>query len=181
MKNKLKPLSIYSLNDDTLIMAELSAYAEEFDRLYNLLLELERECFIKTATSYGLSSRERPYTSPRADLSFDDRRKMLLYRMSITSSDFNKESMESALLAAGINGYIIETPNEFKIEINALELFDTMVTENEAVLAAEQFLPAHLTYVFDFRKSQWLELEAQDLTFDEIDAKDLTWEQFDGA
>ena len=86
-----------------------------------------------------------------------------------------------ALLAAGINGYIIETPNEFKIEINALELFDTMVTENEAVLAAEQFLPAHLTYVFDFRKSQWLELEAQDLTFDEIDAKDLTWEQFDGA
>lgn len=181
MKNKLKPLSIYNLSDDTLIMAELAAYAQELDRLYDLLAELEKECFIKTATDYGLSLRERSYTSPRADLTYDDRRKMLLYRMSITSNDFNKESIERALLAAGINGYIIESPNELKIEINALELFDTMVTESEAMLAAEQFLPAHLTCIFDFRQCQWVQLDAQELTWEEIDAKDLTWADFDGA
>lgn len=180
MKKKLEPLGIYSLDDDSIVMVELTTYANELDRVYEALSELERECFVETATDYGLSIRERAYTSPRVDLSYDDRRKMLLYRMAITSNDFDKASIEKALLAAGIDGYIIESPGAMKIEINVQNLFDTMATKVEAKQAAEKFLPAHLAYAFDFIPRTWAQLDAEDLDFAEFDARDLTWEEMDG-
>ena len=102
---------------------------------------------------------------------------MLIYRYSITSNDFNKESIEKALIAAGIRGYIIEMPSENRIYINCLELFDTMVTNTMAQVEAEKFLPAHLLYDFDFRPLQWAQIEDKDLTFSQMDAADLTWGQ----
>lgn len=180
MKKKLESLKLYNLEENSLINAELSTYAKEFDKIYEFLLELERECFIKTATDYGLSLKESHYTSPRIDLSCDDRRKMLLYRLSITSNDFTKEDIEKALFASGIDGYIIESPNDQKIEINVLDLFDTMVTDYEAKSMAEKFMPAHLYCTFDFRPIQWSQIDSKDLTFDEFDSKDLTWHELDG-
>ena len=180
IKNKLEPLSIYDLSNDTLIMAELSTYADELNMVSEKLFELERECFIKTATDYGLSLRERSYTSPRVDLSCEDRREMLFYRLSVTSNDFNKKSIEKALMSSGIRGYVIESTNELKMEVNVLESVDTMATDYEAKLMAEKFLPAHLSYAFDFRPRQWEQIDAEDLTFGEMDAKDLTWDELDG-
>lgn len=180
MKKKLEPLSLYNLDGDNLVMAELTTYANELDRVYDELYELERECFIKTAISYGLSLRERNYTSPRVDVDINDRRNMLLYRLSITSNDFSKASIEKALNAAGIDGYIIEFPSERKIEVNVLDLFDNMVTDYESKVMAEKFMPAHLKYYFDFRPLQWQQIDAEDLTYYEFDQKNLTWEQLDG-
>ena len=180
MKKKLDSLKLYNLDENSLVNKELSTYAEEFDKVYELLSELERECFIKTATDYGLSLRESHYTSPRVDLSCDDRRKMLLYRLSITSNDFTKEDIEKALFAAGIDGYVIESPNSQKLEVNVLDLFDTMVTNYEAKSMAEKFMPAHLYYTFDFRPIQWSQIDQNDLTFSELDSQNLTWQDLDG-
>lgn len=179
MKSKLKPLSIYDLSDSSLISAELAAYAEGLDTLYNISEEIEKECFINTAEDYGLSLREKMYSSIKSSLTLVQRREMLLYRYSITSNDFNKESIEKALVVAGINGYIIEAPSKDKIYINCLELFDTMVTNAMAQAEAEKYLPAHLSYDFDFRQLQWAQIEAKDLTFSQMDTADLTWDQID--
>lgn len=179
MKSKLKPLFIYNLNDTSLVSMELEAYAEGLDSLYDALEEIENECFISTAKDYGLDFREKMYSSVRSNLTFEKRREMLLYRYSITSNDFNKESIEKALVVAGIRGYIIEVPSENKIYINCLELFDTMATKSMAQAAAEKFLPAHLSYDFDFRPLQWIQIEDKDLTFSQMDASDLTWDQID--
>ncbi|MDQ5983851.1 MAG: hypothetical protein RUMPE_00880 [Eubacteriales bacterium SKADARSKE-1] len=179
MKSKLKPLCLYDLSDSSLISAELKAYAEGLDILYDVSEEIEKECFISTAENYGLDLRERLYSSTRSNLTLSERREMLLYRYSITSNDFNKESIEKALVAAGIRGYIIEAPSANKIYINCLELFDTMVSNSMAQAEAEKFLPAHLSYDFDFRPLQWVQIEDKDMTFSQMDAADLTWDQID--
>ncbi len=180
MVTKLSTLPIYDLNiDGSLVMAELLAYNEGFALLQRKLDELERECFISTAESFGISLKERVYSSIKDDLTLAQRREMLIYRYSVTSNDFNKESIEKALVSAGIRCYIIENPSQKSIYINCLERFDTMISQNASQSLAEKFLPAHLEYTFDFRPLQWSQIEAKDLTFQQMDDADLTWDQID--
>ena len=54
MKSKLKPLCFYDLSDTSLINAELEAYAAGLDNLYDMLEEIEKECFISTAEDYEI-------------------------------------------------------------------------------------------------------------------------------
>ena len=180
MKQKLSVFSIYDLeNENSLVLAELKAYAKGLECLKESLVELERECFLSTAQSYGLDLRERVFTSKKDDLTFDERREMLKYRYAITSNDFNKNSIEKALIAAGIRCYIIENPGNQSFYINCLERFDTMLSQAESQKLAEKFLPAHLTYEFDFRPLQWVQIEDRDLTFQQMDNADLTWNEID--
>ena len=59
MINKLKPLGVYNLNSDSLVYAELSAFAVGIDILRDELDELLREAFVKTAESFGIENLER--------------------------------------------------------------------------------------------------------------------------
>ena len=179
MQQVLKPLSLYKLSDDTLIHAELLTYSIEFDTLINSLNELERECFISTATDFGLSLREKIFGPIRLDLTQSSRREMLLYRGAITSNDFNLEAMAKSLVSVGIKGYIIEKPSLYQIHINCLELLDDSRSQAQVEIEAKKFLPAHLEAIFDFRPLQWVQIDAMDKTCLEMDNKDYTWAQID--
>ena len=180
MKEKLSVFSIYDLDkQNSLVLAELNAYKKGLDIIKESLDELERECFLSTAQDFGLDLREKVFTSKKDDLTFDERREMLKYRYSITSNDFNKSSIEKALIAAGIRCYIIENPGNQSFYINCLERFDTTLSQEESQSSAEKFLPAHLSYEFDFRPLQWSQIEERDLTFQEMDNADLTWNEID--
>lgn len=180
MKEKLSVFSIYDLDkQNSLVLAELNAYKKGLDLIKESLDELERECFLSTAQGFGLDLREKVFTSKKDDLTFDERREMLKYRYSITSNDFNKNSIEKALIATGIRCYIIENPSSQSIYINCLERFDTTLSQEEIQKSAEKFLPAHSTYTFDFRPLQWSQIEDKDLTFQEMDNADLTWSEID--
>ncbi|MBR1779255.1 MAG: hypothetical protein IJ758_01975 [Clostridia bacterium] len=180
MIEKLSVFAVYNLEkENSLVLAELNAYKKGLDMIKENLDELERECFLSTAQSYGLDIRERAFTSKKDDLPFEERREMLKYRYSITSNDFNKTHIEKALISAGIRCYIIENPKRQSIYINCLERFDTTLPQVESQKLAEKFLPAHLSYEFDFRPLQWREIELKDLTFQQIDNFNLTWDEID--
>ena len=59
MRSKLLPLGLYRLAQGDVTDSELKAYAEGLDILFDALDEMERESFIPTAQSYGLSEREK--------------------------------------------------------------------------------------------------------------------------
>lgn len=180
IKEKLSVFSIYNLdNQNSLVLAELKAYKKGLDLIKESLDELERECFLSTAQSFGLDLREKVLSSKKDGLTFTERREMLKYRYSITSNDFNKNSIEKALIAAGIRCYIIENPENQSFYINCLERFDTTLSQIESQKLAEKFLPAHLTYEFDFRPLQWIQIEDKNLTFQQMDDADLTWNEID--
>lgn len=179
LKSKLSPLGLYNLNQGSLVYAELASYAVAFDILYDQLEEIEKEMFVDTAESYGLFLREKAFGYKRNNISVTARREMLNYRSSITSSNFNKEKIEDALKASGINGYVIEIPNEYLMHINCLDVIDTEVSNEEIENRAKKFMPAHIETIFDFRPLQWSYIESLDLSFERMDLNDLTWNEID--
>ena len=58
MKRLLENIGLYAITDNSLIKAELMAYAAGLDTYFTALDELKRECFVATATTYGLQYRE---------------------------------------------------------------------------------------------------------------------------
>ena len=113
------------------------------------------------------------------DLSIEKRRKILLNRFSVKSFDFNREAVEKALISAGIDGYIVESPENNTVYINCLNVFDTTITKEMAKDIVLEFIPAHLYTDFDFRILTWDYIDSLDLTFSTIDAKDFTWDEID--
>ena len=175
----LKPLSLYNLSSDTLIHDELSVYASEFDRLQSLLDTLEKECFINTATDFGLAYKEKISGNVQSNLSVSNRREMLLSREAITSNDFNLDFIIKSLISAGIRGSIIEKPKLYQIYINCVELVDSSILKEDAEREARKFLPAHVEAIFDFRPIQWKIIDNLDRSFLQFDNKDFTWKQID--
>ena len=78
MKAKLAPLGIYTLAEGSVTDCELKAYAAGIDRLFDTLDIAERESFIETAETYGLSEREKFADKEKPELPVNTRRELLL-------------------------------------------------------------------------------------------------------
>lgn len=177
LQQALRPLGVYRIKNEGLLFAELSAYAAALSLLDEKMSGLEREAFISTAEDEGLSKRERLFTNEKQSVSLLDRRHMLLYRAAVKRSDFTVSALEKALTAAGMRAAVYENPGG-TVAIHCIELIGRY-DEATAKKAAEEFLPAHLNFVFDFRRMKWSDVEAQSLTFSQMDQKDMTWAQID--
>lgn len=179
LKQKLRPLGFYNLNDNSLISAELSAYSVALDSIESMLSEMEKERFIATATTYGLSMRELTFGVEQSEKPTESRRNMLLCRYSINPDDFNEECIIKIMENVGVHGYITKFPSQNTIYINCLKLDDTSADKNSIKSIIEEFLPAHLECIFDFRSLQWDDIDSKNNTFEIIDNKNLTWNEID--
>lgn len=179
IKQKLRPLGLYNLSDNSLINAELSAYSAVLDEIETQLEEIEKERFVATAEGYGLSMRERTFGTEKNDKTAQSRRNILLHRFSINPDDFNRSSIEKAMKNAGITGYLLESPGKNTVYINCLELDDPFADKNEIKSMIEEFIPAHLECKFDFRNLQWNVIDSKNNTFNTLDGKNLTWDEID--
>lgn len=179
LQQKLRPLNLYSLTGETLVDAELKAYAKGLDILQTKLDTLEREIFINTAQTFGLALRERLFGRVKNSVSLENRRNMLNFRDSITANYFTKNDIQNALAACGLNTQITEYFDGERIYIRCLSLLDNFSSKSEAIAAAQEFLPAHLQSEFDFRNLPWDYIDSLEETFDEFESKNLTWNQID--
>lgn len=146
MRQKLQPMGLYNLDEDSLVSEELEVYAKALDEVTNRLVDLERECFLQTAEGVGLSRKEQVLGRVRNDLPRETRAQMLLFRSAVSEADFSKGSVESALKAAGVHGEIFENPNDESLVVNCLEVLDETTTEENLATAVAEFLPAHLDW-----------------------------------
>ena len=179
IKKVLSPLGLYNLSENSLVSKEIEVYEIEIERVKEVLKNLLREYFINTACDYGLTLKEKLFGSVKTDLSLENRRKILLNRCSSKSYGFNRESVEKSLISAGIEGYVVENPQNNSLYINCLNRFDTTITKEMAENIVLKFIPAHLSVDFDFRILTWSYIDDLDMTFSEMDQSDLTWEQID--
>lgn len=179
IKKVLSSLGLYKLDENSLVGKEIEVYEIEIERVKETLKSLLREYFINTATDYGLTLKEKLFGSVKTDLSLENRRKILLSRYSSESYGFNRESVEKSLMSAGIEGYVVENPQNNSLYVNCLNRFDTTITEEMAENIVLKIIPAHLSVDFDFRILTWNYIDGLDITFSEIDSEDLTWEQID--
>lgn len=179
MKSKLAPLGIYSLKQDSVVFYELCAYAEGLSILEDYLDELESECFVATASDYGIYMRERLFSYKKDSLQTSYRRALLLYLMSVTSNDYTLSRMNKAIAAFGLEGEIDENPGTNSMQINCTSALDNIVSKADAVSNIKKFLPAHLEVTFNFGELSWEYFDSLDKTFGELEEQDLTWNEID--
>lgn len=179
MIDKLSPLGIYNLSNDTLVYKELIMYSVALDEISSLLEELERECFVQTAVSYGLSNREKIWGFERDDLSVEKRKSIILNRLNIDENNFTLEAMENFLSVVNFNADIEENPTENQVLINNK---NTSYSKAERAWIKEQlvnFFPAHLELIVDFRVITWEDIDNKNLTFAQMDSASLTWKDIE--
>lgn len=179
LRARLRPLGLYRLDGSTLVDAELSAYAAGLSLLDEELARLEREAFVPTAREEGLTLRERLFGGGKPSLPLEARREMLLYRGGVTASDSTRERIERAVAAAGVRCSIGENRADGILYLNCMELLNAFTGKQSAQRAAQEFLPAHLETVFDFRDLSWDSLEQRGLTFAVMDAAGRSWDSID--
>lgn len=118
MKTKLEQTGIYCVNEGSNISAELKAYAEGINILFNSLDKIENEYFIESAEDYGLARREEIISRVRDDLPLEQRREILMiYERSLTMGCTQKD-FEELMKSYGVqNSYFIEKFSTYNLTV----------------------------------------------------------------
>ena len=144
MKQKLEPLGLYDLSGSGEVDCELKAYAEGLDTLFDTLDELQRENFIQTAESYGLSRRESFEIRERAELPVQERRDSLMYYERTVITGLTDSEFAEFLERIGLTDYTL-TVNHSRGSMN-LSIADSK-TDGEKALIEKQIraeIPTHM-------------------------------------
>ena len=144
MKHKLEPLGLYDLSGSGEVDCELKAYAEGLDTLFDTLDELQRENFIQTAESYGLSRRESFEIRERAELPVQERRDSLMYYERTVITGLTDSEFAEFLERIGLTDYTL-SGNHSRGSMN-LTIADSK-TDGEKALIEKQIraeIPTHM-------------------------------------
>lgn len=175
MMNKLAPLGIYDLSDNTNIKNELQAYGYALNVHRQNMEELLRESFISTAESYGLENREKVIGDTKSSYSTEKRREMLTLRKGFNENDFTKASLIKFLQSLGVTSYsFTEQPGAQSVSV----CIGGSYPDSEAKWIENQireFLPAHLNIFVYHGGKTWNQRQLMNKTFAELDAENLSW------
>ena len=173
-----KGISLYNITEDSNIYRELSVYAEEFERLREKLKSILREGFVSTAEDEGLSIYESIWGAKRDELSAEQRRNMILTRLSLCEEDFTAERAEKLLDIVGIKGVIREYPQTFRITVE-VEGIESLAKRKWIRNQLRLIFPAHLETDPVFEGFDWQKAEERALTFSQIEERMLCWDDTD--
>ena len=177
---RLEPLKLYALHQNSLIDCEITVYEEVFLRIRQALDEILAQAFVQTATGAGLLMHEKLVgLYERPGLSRDTRRALVLYRRSIAPFDFNLSGMISSIRAAGLEAEIEEDYAGEKLIVTAKQLIDEFFDLDAVKARLFSMLPAPLEAEFDIGYMTWDMFDSYETKWDKWDSLDFTWEDFD--
>lgn len=180
MKDSLQATGLYNTEQNIPLYAELAAYSDAFEICSEYIDELKREAFIKTAQDYGISNIERLYGRVMSDLTNDERRAIILNRLSITPADFTVENIKKILASCGLTHYRIyenKTDEIFTVTGNGHKYTSVQIAFILSQLS--KLLPAHLEYKIYLNEISWKNAESKKLTWLQMEEYDYTWKQID--
>ena len=148
MSEKLKQTGLYHIAEGSLIYYELCAYAEGLDILYEVLNELENECFIMTAKNYGLSVPEKIVNKVNVMSSRQSRRSSVINALSVTSKDRMMYSLEKYLNIFNIKGEFTENVPQKKITL-VCETGLTETQKQQITYQMSQYMPCWMKLVIE--------------------------------
>ena len=151
MKSKLAPTGLYGLEPGSEVDCELTAYAAGLQPLFQQLDEIEREAFIVTAQTYGLSERELFTGSEKSDLPVETRRSYLLTSEHSLGGEASLEGFKAYLSKCGISQFTVRE----NVSHRAVQIFiDDNLTDGEKSLVRKKItgtFPVHLNVTVHYR------------------------------
>lgn len=179
MKDMLSPLGVYSLNENSLVMCELTVYASQLEKLHEKLSTLLRECFITTAQGFGLEKVEELFEQPRPDLTVQERREKLCKYMALKNTDFSFEDITTQLKLAGISdAFNVDIQNE-ALSFPTLIALDDITEKARIINIIKDIIPAHLDIEAGIKAMCWDDFEKLNLSFGALDKMSLRFDAFD--
>ena len=179
MKDMLAPLGIYSLDDDSLVMHELTVYATQLEKLHDKLRIALRENFISTAQSYGLDRFEELTERYHSDLSVDERRERLLLYMTLDNNDFSVNDIRRQLTLMGVSDNFTEDFENERIIFPDLVEADDIIRIAEELNVIEDIVPSNLEIDTGFSEFDWDSFDALDFNFGTLDKMGLRFDLFE--
>ncbi len=181
MKRILAPLGFYDLTEDSIVSKELTVYALEIDKIRNRFAGILREAMIPTAEGKGLAQREKLFGSPHEDLTVQERRDRLIYRLSLMQEDFTNEGIMRALFSLGYNGTVTEDLENETLILEKINGSEDPADYLAVVEGARELLPAHLRFSFNIEAPTWNQLDEQNKSFNERDKASVPWDFYRDA
>lgn len=151
MQSRLRETGLYTVDGNTLVDAELKAYAAGLQIVMDAYERLEKETMVQTAEDYGLVLREALVGQAFPQLELAMRRQMLVQHLAIDPNGYSISALEAALDCIGITAQLQEVVETETLHVIVLDVSRLRDQTEEAVKAlAEKFLPAHLLITYDF-------------------------------
>lgn len=104
MKKCLEDTGLYDVRNDSVILAELSAYAEGLDICFDALDGIEKEMLVATAEDEGIRVRQQLTGRTAVGTSIEARRSALIKALSICSEDHTLSGMQKVIDSFGLHG-----------------------------------------------------------------------------
>ncbi len=179
LKKIISAFEIYDTDNNVFLRGELKAYSSGIDMILNVLSTMEKECFVQTATGYGLANKEHLFDSFERKMSVIDKRQMLLNALSIDENSFNVDGMKRFLGRFPTGYTIYENHSNNSIIINLDR--NGWITENYDYVekSINNFFPAHLAVTISTKGLLWSEIESKNIDFATMDSKDYNWKQIE--
>ena len=150
MKEKLNAVGIYSIDENSNISKELSAYSEGLDSLFETLDTMTKEYFIETAENFGIERREKFLGKEREEYSTEKRREMLMLQEQNMGGKCTPDAFCDVLRSFGLTDFTFtELPSTFKLSIT---INDTLTQEQKKIVTERIKLecPLHLSVAINF-------------------------------
>lgn len=177
MIKKLTPLGLYDTRTTSNVYAELAAYASVLDDHRDMLDEALRECFVSTAETYGLDTKERVVGDVRSDVDIKERRAMLSTRASLGEADYNLSGFERFMKSFGVHDYTVsESPLTHSITVTFTGDYQSN-TESWIINQIKLILPAHLNMYVYAGGRDWNTIDSSNYLYLTFDGWDYTWAQ----
>lgn len=146
--SKLSPMSLYSLDTDSIVNKEILSYCEVLDDICIGADELLRESFLDTAQSFGLAEYEK-ICRTGVGKNTGERRKMLLAKTGTRQTDISMSSIIRSISSLGIEVELTENINNQTVTVKVL---NDVASDKINFIKQEirKIIPAHLECVFVF-------------------------------
>ena len=150
MKEKLNAVGIYSIDENSNISKELSAYSEELDSLFETLDTMTKEYFIETAENFGIERREKFLGKEKEEYSTEKRREMLMLQEQNMGGKCTPDAFCDILRSCGLTDFTFtELSTSFRLSIT---INDTLSQEQKKIVTERIKLefPLHLLVALNF-------------------------------
>lgn len=180
LRDLLRPIGIYALEEGTLSGAEVEALGDAFDQVEAQAETAQRESILATAEDQGLSRREALFARRPAAPTTELRRAAIAALMQIGADSFSPEAINSAITGCGIRAQALEM-GEGHIRIIFPDVAGVPEDFEQIQKIILDIIPCHLETEFYFRYLTWAECEAAGWTWERVESAGHTWHSFELA
>ena len=180
--DRMGSLNLYDLSEKkmSLIRCELESYLSVLEPLEKEILSAADNVFAMSCDLNRLTEFERMLGIPvNPDISTEQRRKILVSKLSLNPSDFHREGLERSLGALGIRAKVKDQPGGKTIFVEAEKMADIKMTLDQAKEAFRELMPAHLEAEFLTGGINFSQFDGLNKTFAQLDAMDKSWSQLE--